>query len=916
MLETPTLPEDERDVHASQAAGVIAMHDQQRSWHEFALTYQGELPEILHAYVCDQLEGQGIADPDGEHLLAQQSVVMPVPGEVTVPDERTSLSVPGEDVHDASEEEISLKGWRAKYGEEVTGQQAETFDKIVEAQQRASDVSRQFREAGSASDNPGGMTQAQWEDVWSGSERYDRREAASEFVDTLPKNLSTAQFLLDHDMAPAIVNQLESFDVLPPDIAIGIIKSKGDYLAAALLGQPEKFTSLNRDVANTLIEQGEVSTLLVSGGDFEKGVFDSDLALRILEQDYSSEYNEELMEPGRPVLEGKYSSHANALALAKHLDKFDTLDGRVLHGLVDATWAEVDQTDIVTPEIPDRVINKFYVFKDVDKHDIETVKSDGYRKWLEECPREVVDPNTGEVRPVSENARNRWFGEMSYAYLEGGFSKTAIGKVIRKRIEAGIETDLHDASQWLSAFGIGILTMDSKAILRDRKNADFDPEQYGTVLLKDVGSEKKFFAQLIHMDPEIRMRLNLSGKDAAVEQLFSAPRYQVLYRAAMLPVDGVPAYKHAGFSFATLEQLAGQVLEDYDQEFGMGHAKEETTYLDDADQIRADIHGEIAMLEMAEPPDETRISETIRHLKVLGLARRNYIQDTQNWLLQHATSPNARLTKVWKDRGRALLDGVADNPRAIELWQFENGLKSLITELESSGELIEDYGYTAEEIMSEDMRLTRETLLGVMSAEDSLLAMAKLREWGIDRGDAPKVLPAEVVPVVIEETKKDKEGEKKISLNYAFEILPDGDPRGFTIGHETGCCMVQGGESESCIEAGYQLPNAGFLAVYPPGSDTSGAQSFWYVHPQHPEVLVLDNIEANEGRDLDKIAEVYRKGLLTYFGTHPELGFKEVHVGTGYTDISLGDAPPAFAVPPLKNGIYTDARNQRLLLKL
>lgn len=502
---------------------------------------------------------------------------------------------------------------------------------------------------------------------------------------------------------------------------------------------------------------------------------------------------------------------------------------------------------------------------------------------------------------------------MSYAYLRGGFSKTAIGKVIRTRIEAGIEENIHDASQWLEEFGIPQEAYDIQAIMRERKNPDFDPASITAQRLSNPLKEDSFFLQLMAIDPSLRSRLNLSSKEGMAETLFSDPETQVLYSAAVMDVNGQPLYKHPDFSFKMLRDAAMAIAPGYVLA-NTGNGKEETTFRVGEDMLKSTIDDifryKLNKAAMHALPNDGRISETVRDLRLMGEARKNYIQDTQKWLLRHATSPSDRLKRVWRDRGPALAAGVEDNAAAIEAWQKEKGFLMQVELLEASGRLLIDYGFTAEEILSDRYKSARNILLGSLSAENTVEAISKLHKWSRERGDNPKLLPPDFASVVLDE------GESGKSREYKLEIFADGDPRGFTIGEETGCCMTLHGASKSCIEAGYTRPDAGFLAIYPDGAKKAGAQSFWYIHPNHPDILVLDNIEANAGRDMERMAEVYRKGLQAYFETHPETGIKQVYVGTGYTDIELGNAPHVEPVPKLKREIYTDAHTQRLLLDL
>ena len=125
------------------------------------------------------------------------------------------------------------------------------------------------------------------------------------------------------------------------------------------------------------------------------------------------------------------------------------------------------------------------------------------------------------------------------------------------------------------------------------------------------------------------------------------------------------------------------------------------------------------------------------------------------------------------------------------------------------------------------------------------------------------------------------------------------------------------GESASCIKAGYTHSNAGFMTMYTPAGGLA-AQSFWYVHPDHPDTIVLDNIETNKGRDLRKVLDVYKSGLQTLLKSSDfsGLGITKVHLGEAYTDADFTELQSVTPIPRLNDSVYTDAQLQRLLLDL
>lgn len=158
----------------------------------------------------------------------------------------------------------------------------------------------------------------------------------------------------------------------------------------------------------------------------------------------------------------------------------------------------------------------------------------------------------------------------------------------------------------------------------------------------------------------------------------------------------------------------------------------------------------------------------------------------------------------------------------------------------------------------------------------------------------------------------------ELESGYRFEILAKDDPRGFTIGEDTGCCMTLDGVSRDCIWAGYRDRRYGFAALY----DKSGklvAQSLIYHDAEQDEsVMVLDNIEFSGSRDIRKIYDVYRSALGIYLDQQSEadtdFSIQQINVGTGYLDVSTSDLKKA---KPVKSPDcnYTDAKNQMILLQ-
>lgn len=608
------------------------------------------------------------------------------------------------------------------------------------------------------------------------------------------------------------------------------------------------------------------------------------------------------------------AKHGNGQTVIAHAPRFNSLNGAVLDKLV-------DRQDISALE------SILFYFQDISDETLAKLREVSGKNYLREYPR-----------GASEKVRDRWFGEMSYAYLQGGFNKASIGHVIRLRIEGGLENNIHDASQWLAEFGIPEKAYDIQAILREREQVGFDPEGIVPVALRDARTERDFFSQLAALPVDQRARLNFSGKDGVAEQMFYNPEHQLLYTSALQLVEGTPYYKRGDFSIDGLFERAHAATHDFSLATAFGRNREETTHSHDANTIsdaleqtrqefdttvesvlsevdQSSIGGRLSNSALSRlktilqnaTPTARQVSQTVGELKAMGQARRAYTQDAQRWLERHAHSPHERLTKVWADRGLALAYGTSDGALAIEGWQTQNAIRLEVNRLDASGELQGRYGFTKEEIMAEDNADAITELSRRLSSKNTLEAMGKMKRWRESRNWDEKLLPAAKIDV--------KLGNLEDTKGYRFEVLGKDDPRGFTIGEDTGCCMTIHGASNSCIKAGYKERNAGFVAMYAPDGRLA-AQSFWYVNPSHPHVLVMDNIEANEGRDFSKVLKVYKQALQTYLVEKKELGITRVHIGTGYTQVDLGGLKKATPVPALSGDIYSDATHQKLLLDM
>ena len=579
-----------------------------------------------------------------------------------------------------------------------------------------------------------------------------------------------------------------------------------------------------------------------------------------------------------------------------HLEDFEGFDERIL--LDEARNYDKDATGI---------LKNLYKFKELQPDDLE---------WLSKEARYRVRafPHEG-----NEKAKNRWFAEHAYVYLDGGFSKDMIGKVIRLRIENGLEPNLHDASQWLYPFRIPEAAYDINYIKQHCNDEDFDFDMIGQRQLKDVGLEQSLITSLLQAPKELRAQLQLHDRPDRIAQLFSDVDLQMMYNAIVaLDENGVPHYKHPDFDIEWLAATWTTMdLDHIDDYYQLGHDQKAVTTersLSLAPSERESLDVAAILDEFVEETtvQDLSIGRQIERLKELGIKRKAYIDDASTWLVRHALAPHQTLTQAWGDRALALgmpADQNGDRPKdsasSIIAWQKREGLNMALRTEEVQNQLA-DVGLTADYIKAPRLAPWRQELTRVLGVDQTLDAIMRHHAWTSERTWTEKLIDKSSAELTV----ADKQ--------WRFDVLGADDPRGFTIGEDTGCCMTIYGVSESCIQAGYQLSNAGFIALY--GDDGRlSAQSFWFVNPDKPDVLVLDNIEANAGRDFGKITQVYAEALKTIVTNHnaqkPDSPINTVHLGEGYTQVNIGHLKKVTPVPALEQ-VYSDATRQRLLLQV
>ena len=267
--------------------------------------------------------------------------------------------------------------------------------------------------------------------------------------------------------------------------------------------------------------------------------------------------------------------------------------------------------------------------------------------------------------------------------------------------------------------------------------------------------------------------------------------------------------------------------------------------------------------------------------------KKSYNSVAQKWLINYVATPAETLILAWENRDAALADGCRDNPGALVQWAKVNAIKRLFAEYGQSLDLSKEVDLCKLAFLTETVRCT--------SPEKTL------RIWRVI--EASHNTESLFRPVKID-----------LGNGYSGEIFRKDDPRGTTIGADTGCCMSVGGASESCIIAGYTDPRYGFFALYHEGK--LAAQSLIYINPEaSSDTLVCDNIEACAGRDPRKITEYYKKFFAAYAPKNSTI-ISKVHIGMGYGD-GGHELPlvPDLDIIQTALPIYTDANTtQRLLL--
>jgi hypothetical protein len=278
---------------------------------------------------------------------------------------------------------------------------------------------------------------------------------------------------------------------------------------------------------------------------------------------------------------------------------------------------------------------------------------------------------------------------------------------------------------------------------------------------------------------------------------------------------------------------------------------------------------------------------------------RSQQQKAKVWVKEYVGQPiqALKLIEAWKARELALSRGVHDSPKDILGFVAEKGVLIYAAQALENGSTT----VTLDEV--EGFSQVFKHVGSRYAPRTTFEAIERMVKFRRDHRIFPdKILKQGVAQVNVG------------SIEFKAEVFDKGDPRGFTIGYDTGCCMTLGGASEDCIWAGYEDGRYSFFGVY----DKAGrlrAQSILYVAESGgKKVLVADNIEANKGTDYSAIAEVYRQALVR-ITEEQGLQLDAIHVGTGSVAPglmkSLPDASRVYPTPLA--GTYSDAASQKVL---
>jgi ribosomal protein S18 acetylase RimI-like enzyme len=426
-------------------------------------------------------------------------------------------------------------------------------------------------------------------------------------------------------------------------------------------------------------------------------------------------------------------------------------------------------------------------------------------------------------------------------HVPEGWAKTPLAKMIRRRVELGIDENIHDATYWLREFDC--------------------PDSIGERITSSQNAEMTLVLAA------------LFGEDKA--KLPTSPtRIDTLFTSGTV----ISAYEEAiSGGLVDPEELIDKI-----QAGELGRDNPTTHSL----LVTTIAHCKSFRLTV----DKEQQAETLHWLGEMSEMRQQHNRDAQSWLQNHGTTPRKKLVRAWKARNDALREGVADNPNAIITWERKAGVERAYADMERDGALPDG---VSPQVLSENEAFTWE-LSRVYEGRMTINALANFLQ---SRSEA----------FIFPSTRME------LSDGSRIEVLAKDDPRIFTVGEDTGCCMTPTGEAHECVEAAYQDPRVSILALYDAEGDIA-AHSVMFTNPgEAPSTIVLDNIEINEGRDRNKIVGLYKEFFAEYLKGEELARFDTVNLGIHTLD--KGYTLPFDAVAPVESPLsYSDARRQQVLL--
>jgi predicted GNAT family acetyltransferase len=504
---------------------------------------------------------------------------------------------------------------------------------------------------------------------------------------------------------------------------------------------------------------------------------------------------------------------------------------------------------------------------------IVTLLNRGYElKELTDNPWLLKSDASGkDLYPRIKGRQEAWCCKYSFVQPLDWNSKR-IGKIIKGRLDAGVDDSIHDASYWFTVFE--------------------PPETLITgEVLKNQEQEKELLYTLLDVPQEIR---SIEPRDDKAiekalkryrryEDLFSSKSTRIVFNAIL------DIYKKGRLAPARINQvLIEQNIAKFKKEYQSKMVVEEHQLV----TIEKEVEDIIFWLG-GDDREAVPVPRLVGNLRECTERRIKYVNDAQNWVESHMMTPRPLLTLAWQNREMALADGCQDNPRAIKQWADLNSLRFAFQKMEKKGTLPDNIGFEDLKIYSGWFR----EMIRHYDGKKVIKYFSKIKEVFNPKAD--------ILPMKID-----------LGEGWVGEILRKNDPRGTTMGADTGCCMTIDGASANCIQAGYEHSDCGFFLLT--RDDIIVAQSSLYTNRGVQEqTIVCDNIEANQGRDREKVIEMYRKFFSRYIETMTRRveGFKftRINVGEGYTEVNMGNLERVNPVP-VAHKIYTDARSQRRLL--